>query len=277
MEEPEVQSRDRIVIARRAQIQESQHLLVHEVEPQKAVVFAGHAAHREVEIGRVAQRRQHVPGRGDQQHDGEAAPGVQTPPHLARKQLPREQQIDYRRAYGEDQGYRAFEQQANPEAGGQQKCPPARMGLLVVKHAQEGPHGERNGSGQHHVGNQDARKQPQSDAGGDRQARIKAGAPAERPDAESRGQPRQAYTGYRYGNAGRPVEGAEDPVRNGNQPINQRRFFEIDHAIEARRDPIPRRQHIACDLRLHGVDIVHERRRGKNTAQIDGRGDQRHG
>jgi hypothetical protein len=192
MEEPEVQSRDRIVVARRAQIQEPQHLLVHEVEPQEAVVFAGHAAHREVEIGRIAQRRQHVPGRGDQQHDGEAAPGAQTLPHLARKQLPREQQIDSRRAPGNTRATALLSSRPTPRLAASRNAHSADAAPLV-QHAQEGPHGERDGSRQHHVGNQNARKQEQSDAGGDRQARVETGAPCRTPTCR---RPRSATPGH---------------------------------------------------------------------------------
>jgi hypothetical protein len=90
MEEPEVEARDGVVVARITKIQEAQHLLVDEIEPQKAVVFAGNATPGEVENRRVAQSRQHVPGRRDGQRDDEAAPHVQPLPYLRRKQLPRE-------------------------------------------------------------------------------------------------------------------------------------------------------------------------------------------
>ena len=195
-------------------------------------------------------------------------------PYLRRKQLPGEQKIDERRAAGKYQGDCALEQQADSETCRQQKCPQARMGLLFVQHAQECPHGERNCGRQHHVRNQDPRKQEQSDARRDCEARVKPGAPAERPRAESRGQPPQRYARKRYGYARGPIEGAENLVGDGNQPVNQRRFFEINNAVDARRDPIARGQHIAGDLRLHGVHIVHQRRRGENATQINRRGHQ---
>ena len=67
MEQPEVEPRNGIVIARIAQIQEAQQVLVDEIEPEEAVIFARNAAHRKIEIRRIAERRQHVPRRGNQQ------------------------------------------------------------------------------------------------------------------------------------------------------------------------------------------------------------------
>ena len=40
-------------------------------------------------------------------------------------------------------------------------------------------------------------------------------------------------------------------------PIKQRRFFEVNYAIQASRNPVARLQHIAGNLGLHGIHIVH--------------------
>ncbi len=66
MEQPEIEARDGIVIARVAKIQKAQKLLIDEEKPEKAVILAGTAVEREDEIRRIAQRGQDVPGRGDQ-------------------------------------------------------------------------------------------------------------------------------------------------------------------------------------------------------------------
>ena len=66
MEQPEVQARDRIVVARIAQIQKPQHLLVDEVEPEESVI-ADSLCDGEIEVRRIAQRRRRVPRRRDGQ------------------------------------------------------------------------------------------------------------------------------------------------------------------------------------------------------------------
>ena len=83
MEQPEIQARHRIVIARIAHVQKTQQLLVDEIKPQEAVIFARSAAHREIEIGRISQRRQDMPGRGDQQRHQQAAQRMQRFPDFA--------------------------------------------------------------------------------------------------------------------------------------------------------------------------------------------------
>ncbi len=65
----------------------------------------------------------------------------------------------------------------------------------------------------------------------------------------------------------------EGLVGSGNQPIHERRFFQVGNAVEARRDPVARGKHVARDLRLHGVHVVHQRRRGNDAAEIHGAGE----
>jgi hypothetical protein len=55
MQRPEKEAGNGVVIARVAQIQESQQLLVDEEKPEKAVVLPGSAVKREREIGRISQ------------------------------------------------------------------------------------------------------------------------------------------------------------------------------------------------------------------------------
>ncbi len=45
-------------------------------------------------------------------------------------------------------------------------------------------------------------------------------------------------------------------------------------AVEPRRDPIARRQHVARDLRLHRVHVVHQGGRGNHAADVNGGGKQ---
>src|SRR5216683_7296891 len=67
MEGPEIEAGNGVVIARIAQVQESQQMLVDEVEPEEPAIGAGFAVHRQIEIGRITQSRQYVPGSSDEQ------------------------------------------------------------------------------------------------------------------------------------------------------------------------------------------------------------------
>ena len=75
------------------------------------------------------------------------------------------------------------------------------------------------------------------------------------------------------GNARRPIVDAENLVGDRDHPIFERRFFEIRDAVQARRDPIAGIEHVARDLGLDGVDVVHQRRRTDDAAQKNGGGD----
>ena len=76
------------------------------------------------------------------------------------------------------------------------------------------------------------------------------------------------------GNARGPVRRAEDLERPRDQPINERRFFEIGDAVQPRRHPVAGGEHVARDLRLHRVHVVHQRRRRNHAARIDRGGNQ---
>ena len=85
VKQPEVKARNRIVVSRIAQIQKAEQLLIDEEEPEKAVILPRPAVKREGEIRRIAQRRQNVPGRGDEQDDQQSAEGMQPSPGWRRK------------------------------------------------------------------------------------------------------------------------------------------------------------------------------------------------
>ena len=69
----------------------------------------------------------------------------------------------------------------------------------------------------------------------------------------------------------------EDGERTGNEPVVERRFFQIRHTVEARRDPIPGLKHVTGDLCLDGINVVHQRRRRNDASQVDGSGDEQNG
>jgi hypothetical protein len=51
---------------------------------------------------------------------------------------------------------------------------------------------------------------------------------------------------------------AEDAVRRGHGPVNQRSFFQVGNAIKAGGDPVTGVEHVAGNLRLDGIHIVHQ-------------------
>src|ERR1700722_5770069 len=62
---------------------------------------------------------------------------------------------------------------------------------------------------------------------------------------------------------------SENLVENGNQPIDERSFFEAGDAVQAHRHPIAGSEHGPADLPMHSVYIIHERRRRNDAAQVD--------
>jgi hypothetical protein len=66
---------------------------------------------------------------------------------------------------------------------------------------------------------------------------------------------------------------AEDQKRNRHHPVLQRRLLQIRNAIQPRRYPVARLQHVARDLGLHRVDVVHQIGRTENARQKDERGE----
>ncbi len=87
MEQPEPESRNCIVVAWIAQVQEAKHLFVNEIKPEEAVVLTGPAMEGEGKVGRITERRQNVPGCGDQDNDEESADGPEPLPGSKREEL----------------------------------------------------------------------------------------------------------------------------------------------------------------------------------------------
>ena len=62
---------------------------------------------------------------------------------------------------------------------------------------------------------------------------------------------------------------AKDFVREGDRPIDERRFLQIRYAVEMSGHPVAGLQHVASDLRLHSIHIIRERGRRNNTPDED--------
>src|SRR5260370_29776123 len=140
MEQPEPQPRDRIVIARIAQIEESQDLLVDEIEPEKAVVFTRTAVQRKRKIGRIPKRSQNVPRRCNKERDEKTADGTQPLPGSRGKQLLGHEKIEQSVTHRENHTNQTLQQDPRPYTGGENECPAPRVQFLFIQGAQECPH-----------------------------------------------------------------------------------------------------------------------------------------
>jgi hypothetical protein len=145
-------------------------------------------------------------------------------------------------------------------------------GFTGLHQAQETPHRQRDGGGQNGIGDLDAGKEPEADAGGQDQPGVEARRLVERPAGEAGRQPAQQHHAQRQRDARGPVMYAEDGVANCHRPVDERRLLQIRDAVQPRRHPVTRIQHVAGNLRLYGVDVVHQTRGTDNAAEVDGNG-----
>src|ERR1700682_4517945 len=128
MQQPKRRAWNGIVVARVSQIQEAQDVFVNEIEPEKTVVLAGAAVHREIEVWRHTKSGQNVPRRGNRQNDERRGENMQPFPNFSRQELPRDAQIDDYAAPRRAHGVQSFALQADAEAGGEQQSPELRPG-----------------------------------------------------------------------------------------------------------------------------------------------------
>ena len=177
-------------------------------------------------------------------------------------------------AIGKTIADQALQQQTDAQARGQRSGPCSRMPLLIVKHPEKCPHAQGDGKREHHIRKQDSREEKEPNAGRHAKTRIEACPSSECPGSKSRSEPAKSNRRECNGNARNPVMHAENFKGDGDHPVDERRLFEVGDAIQARRHPIARSQHIPSDLRLHRVDVVHQRWRGEDAAEINGRGEE---
>jgi len=112
MKQPEIKTWNRVVVARIAHVKKPEQLLINKVKPQEAVILSRSAAHREIEIWWIPQRRHDVPWRSDGEHDQQAAQRMKQLPDFPVKQLPRQGKIEQRRTNRKHYTNQALEQQA---------------------------------------------------------------------------------------------------------------------------------------------------------------------
>src|SRR5215813_4788457 len=144
MEEPEPEPRHPVVILGIAEVQKSKDMLIDEVEPKETSILTWRTMQCVVEIGRVAQRGQYVPGCSDETHDQQRIEGPKLTPGLSRKQLAGENEISEDGAHRKDDSDQSLQQQSKPKTHTQKARPKAWAQLGRVQQAQEGPHSEGN-------------------------------------------------------------------------------------------------------------------------------------
>src|SRR5262249_53138677 len=101
-----------------------------------------------------------------------------------------------------------------------------------------------------------------------------AGAVSKGPSAESQRDPAKSDDHNGQWQSAGPVMHTEDGERTRNEPIVEWRFFQIRYTVEPRRDPIAGLKHVAADLCLDGIDVVHQMWRTERTAEKNHGGDE---
>ena len=165
MEQPEIQSRHRVVIPRIAQIQKPQHLLVDEVKPEEPVIRPPLAVHREIE----------------DKADCAASPARATARRSPETRYPRERiaaasmfsaritacvrpRYSSPAATGKTAAINPFKKQPGPHRGPHQQAHRVGCGSSSSSARSRLHIGHRDRQRQNHVRNQNAREQKKPDA-----------------------------------------------------------------------------------------------------------------
>ena len=61
---------------------------------------------------------------------------------------------------------------------------------------------------------------------------------------------------------------SKEAEADGDQPVGQRGLFHIAHAVDVHGHKIVASEHLAGDLRVFGIDVIHHRRR-RETRDVD--------
>src|SRR5947208_3963276 len=103
---------------------------------------------------------------------------------------------------------------------------------------------------------------------------VKPGAPAKCPSPKGGGEPRKGHNRKGNGNARRPVVNAEDLVGDSDDPVDERRLFEISDVVQSPGYPVARLEHVPRNLCLNRVHIIHQGRWRNDRAQINDSGNE---
>ncbi len=119
------------------------------------MVLARATMQREREMRRIAQRRQNVPRRGNEDGNQRATEGMEALPRSGGEKLARYEEVDQADSRWENHSNQALEQQACAKIGSQYDGPEPRMSFLLVEGSQERPNRQGDRESLHHVRDQD--------------------------------------------------------------------------------------------------------------------------
>ena len=211
---------------------------------------------------RQREREEHRRGGSEEKGCERAAP--------SRRERPEEEDASRQHDPDEPLGEKGPRGERSRQGGEDEPGPPCRF---RAQRREAAEHGRREEEGQHAVRQVQAREGEgeRSDEKEDR--RDETGAPSPEtadgePHEQERAEPRQTRHEPR-----REARVAEDFHRRGVGPVEERRLFEVGHAVQARNDEIVRRQHLARDLRVPW--LVRLREPGARRVEPDGEKQQR--
>ncbi len=222
-----------VVVMRVALAEETQHVLVDEVEVEESMYMpeGGYIAMWTAMV-RIAQRRHHVPrcsNRQEEQYAGQQ-PELAPPPPVTCNQ-----QKGCHRSNKEDRRDQSLRQQSKGKRG-VAKIEAVR--LPVSEPGQKGIQRQRQEERQDRFRNKDACEEKDAHRGqqtkrGVEGSAVAIGSPGPHPAEHRAAQHRQAHR-----QVGRKDVVAEEMVVNRDQPIGQRRLFKVAYAVDVQRDPV---------------------------------------
>ena len=211
--------------------EETQELLVHEVE-----------------VGEpgIAQRGQHVPGRGDRQQQWRP-PGRQAARQAA--PLPRAGEPDHGDQAGQCDPDQALGERRHRRRRVHAREPPAPAPRVLLADGEEKRQQHRPERHRHrHVEHQHRREDVVERRSREHQRRQQPGSPAEQAQSGEIDQGATTQPEEPGPQPQRPLVHPERGDRRRGQPVHQGRLLEVLDAVEARRHPIAGRRHLARDL-----------------------------
>src|SRR5579864_230346 len=158
-------------------------MLIEEIEPEEAVIFARAAVHAEVEVRRHAQSSQNMPRCGDKQEYQDCAEWAQATPGLAPKKLARNCQINEYPPDGNHQCEQPFQQHPHAQCNADQGSPSAGVGFfsVLIHSALECQETNSDRERENYVGNKNAGKEEKTNRCRQSQSGIESGAASKGP------------------------------------------------------------------------------------------------
>src|SRR6185312_13889105 len=112
--------------------------------------------------------------------------------------------------------------------------------------------------GQQDVRDKDTREKEKTHAGGQYHTAVEARTLTKSPAPIPRSNPAEQYCSKRKWNARSPVVHTKNKIRDCDKPIWRRGLLHVRHAVKLGDYPITRLKHVAGQLRVGRVHIIHE-------------------